>query len=183
MTEQTKLAVQQATDAVAAAKSEATRAKRACVEQIAADLPARVTAIAKSVAKAQPDVTKHIGADNIESMRALLRTAADNLGRTVVASVDSIDWPVAGEYGTVETYDINSALIPHFLSRTSVMPRLMEDHGYTPESNDFHITKLYDQTKFADVGKALTTLGRAQVQLKKAQEADDDATVEELWGE
>lgn len=182
MTDETKAALQQATEVWSSAQEAADREKATCLTQIAAHLPERAAESAKRIALAQPEVTKALGREGVAAMRTELQAAAEELGQQFVAAVDEIRWPLS-EYGKVENRNIHSALFDRFYRKTGALTKVLKDHGYQlGEHDEFVPQYLYDESQFSEVAAALTTLGQAEAKLKKAKKADDDAAVDYLWG-
>ncbi|MBM7025433.1 hypothetical protein [Clavibacter zhangzhiyongii] len=182
MTEETKLALQQAMEALATASADADREKEACLAQIAADLPARVADSAKRVAMAQPDVTTVLGKTKVDEMRAELKTAAEELGRSLAAT-DDVRWPLGSKYTPVRTYSIHSALFDRLYHEASDLSYVMRSRGYIADASNFTPQSMYDEPNFTSLAEALTVLGRAQEQVEEARKNDDSSSAEDIWGE
>jgi hypothetical protein len=184
MTNDTKAALQQATEALSAARADADREISACLTQIAKDLPARAAEAAKRVAIQQPEVTKGLGKEGVAELRSELEAAAENLGREFVAAADKIDWPRGTSYSKVENRMIHSALFERFYRRTGALTRVLGERGYDVQGSDPFLPQyLYTESKFTPLSAALTALGTASANFEKAKKADDDAAVHDLWGE
>lgn len=184
MTDETRAALQQATEALASARETAERAKRACLAQIAADMPSRAAESARRVATEQPEVTKALGKDGVAKMRAALHAVADELGQQFVAAEEEIHWPVGTTYSRVENRHIHGALFKRFYRHTGSLSRVLTEHGYDLSGSDpFLPQTLYAESKFSAVSSALTSLGLASGKFDSAKKADDNATVDDLWGE
>jgi hypothetical protein len=183
VTEETKRALQQATDAHAAAEAEATHQKRASMEQIAAELPDRVERTAKFVAKGDPDTTSRVGREGVAAMRAELTEAATELGRQFVLAVNDLEWPQGNRYVGVDSGEIHRAVASRFRGRTGSLTQVLERRGYEPRGHVFSSESLFDQNAFEPLAEALTALSEAKEQLRKAKKADDDSNVDDLWGE
>lgn len=184
MTDHTKAALQRAIETMSAAQAEADREKRACLTQIATDLPTRAAEIAKRIATEQPEVTKSLGKEGVAELRLQLEAAAEELGQQFIAAVDDIKWPLGTSYTKVENRKIHSALFDHFFRRTGSLRQVLVDHGYkVGESSPFIPQSLYTESNFTTLATALTTLGLANENYGKAKKADNDATVEDLWGD
>ncbi|MFK4761550.1 hypothetical protein ACI3KS_11495 [Microbacterium sp. ZW T5_45] len=184
MTNDTKIALQQATEAITAARDNADQEKRVCLAQIASELPARAAEVAKRIALEQPEVTKALGKEGIAELRADLQTAAEDLGRQFVAATDEIDWPLGTSYSKVDNRHVHSALFNRFYGRTGALTKVLTTHGYnTGQSEPFLPQYLYTESSFTPLAAALTALGVATESFQMAKRADDDATVDNLWGD
>ena len=183
MSEETKNALKQATEKLAAARADADSAKRACLAQIQADLPERAAEAAKRVAIQYPDVTKELGKDGVAEMRAALQVAAEDIGRQFVAAINEIDWPLGSTYSKVENRNVHSALFKRFWKKTGALKQVLVESGYKlGDADPFLPQALYVESKFTAVAAALTVLGRATTNFQNAKEADDDSIVDDLWG-
>lgn len=184
MTDESKAALQQAIETMSAARSDADRETRACLEQIANDLPTRASEIAKRIAIDQPEVTKSLGKEGVAEMRSDLQGAAEELGRQFIAAGDEIEWPLGTSYTKVENRHIHSALFHRFYRRTTELSDVLNAKGYRlGDSDPFIPQALYTESKFTPLAAALTALGVATESSRKAKKADDDAAVEDLWGD
>jgi hypothetical protein len=184
MTDETKAALQRATDALTTARKTAEREKQACLAEIATDLPDRAAETAKRVATEQPEVTRALGKDGVAKMRAALDAVSNELGQQFVAAVDEIDWPIGATYSKVENRQIHGALFKRFYRRTGSLNQVLTTHGYDlSESDPFLPQALYAESKFTAVAAALSALGLAGEEFDAAKKADDNAAVDEIWGD
>lgn len=184
MTDDTKNALEQAAQDLVSARAEADREKRACLAQIAAGLPEKAAEAAKYVATEQPVVTKALGKDGVAKMRSVLQTAAEELGQRFVAAEDEIDWPLGSAYSKVENRNVHSALFNRFYKKTGTLSEVLTANGYKLGNSDPFIPQaLYTESEFTSLAAALTALGKATERFKEARKADDDATVDDLWGD
>lgn len=182
MTNETNAALQQASESLAVARADANREIEACLAQIAADLPTRAAETAKRIAVEQPEVTKALGKDGVAKMRAELQAAAEDLGRQFVDSADEVNWPIG--YSRVDNRLIHSALFKRFYGHTGTLSKVLTSSGYKlGESEPFLPQSLYTESKFTPLAEALTKLGVATAHFDKAKKADNDATVDDLWGD
>ncbi|MCJ1673733.1 hypothetical protein MT355_10760 [Rathayibacter sp. VKM Ac-2929] len=183
MTDETRAALSQASAALAAARENAERAKESCLEQIAADLPSRAAESARRVATAQPEVTKKLGKDGVATMRAALKTASEELGLQLIAAKDEIDWPLGTRYKKIENWHIRGALFNTFHRRTGALSAVLSDSGYKLDVSDPFLPQyLYTESTLSKVAGALSALGAAIERLDAAKRADDNSTVDEIWG-
>lgn len=184
MTDETKDALNQAAEALKEARARADLEKRACLAQIQAELPARAAETAKRIATDQPEVTKALGKEGVANMRDALQSASEELGRQFVAAVDEIDWPLGSGNTKVGNYKVHSALFDRFHNKTGALSKVLKDNGYTLGVSDAFLPQsLYVESKFTSVAAALTALGIASANFKKAKKNDDDAVVDDLWGD
>lgn len=184
MTDDTKVALQRATEAMTTARDEADQEKHVCLAQIASELPARATEVAKRIALEQPEVTKALGKEGITELRAELQAAAEELGRQFVAAADEIDWPLGTSYSKVDNRKVHSALFNRFYGRTGALTKVLTERGYKVEQSDPFLPQyLYTESSFTPLSSKLTTLGVAVETFHKAKKADDNATVDDLWGD
>jgi len=184
MTNDTKTALQEASESLSAARAEADRQIEACLAQIAEDLPARAAEAAKRVAVEQPEVTKALGKEGVAEMRSALQTAAEEMGRQFVAAADEIDWPQGTSYSKVDNAKVHSALFKRFYRRTDSLSQVLRTHGYElGQSDPFIPQALYSEGKFTPLATALTALGKASANYQKAKKDYDNAAVDDLWGE
>jgi hypothetical protein len=184
MTDETKNALMEAAEALKLARANADREKEACVAQIEADLPARAEKAAKRVATEQPEVTKSLGQDGVAYLRANLQAAAEELGRQFAASVDEIDWPLGMSYSKVENRHVHSALFNRMYKKTGALKKVLSDSGYRlGESEPFLPQYLYTESNFSAVAGALNALRIASENFEKAKKNDDNAAVNDLWGD
>lgn len=184
MTDETKTALRQATEAVTAARAVSDREKEACLAQIATDLPTRAAEAAKRVAVEQPEVTKSLGAEGVAEMRSALQAAAEELGRQFVAAIDEIEWPLGAKYSKVENRHVHSALFNRFYKKTGALSTVLSASGYKlGESDPFLPQTLYAESKFGPLATALNAFGAATAKLEKAKKDDNDAAVDDLWGD
>lgn len=184
MTDETKTALQNATDALTAARTAADREIKACLAQIETDLPARAAEAAKRVAIDQPEVTKALGKDGVAELRTELHAAAEVLGRQFVDAADEIKWPLGTSYTKVDNRKVHSALFDRFYRRTGALRDVLTAKGYKlGDSQPFIPQSLYIESKFTALSAALTELGKATENFEKAKKDDSDAAVEDLWGD
>lgn len=184
MTDETQAALKRATEALASARGKADAEKAACLAQIAADLPARAADSAKRIATEQPEVTKALGKEGVAAMRAEFQTAAEALGQQFVAAADEIKWPLGDRYSKVDNRHVHSALFECFYRHTGALTKVLSAHGYTiGKSEEILPQYLYSEAKFAPLAAALTELGVATAKLEKAKKDDDNASVDDLWGD
>jgi len=184
MTNETRAALQQATDTLDAARAAAAREIKTCMAQIQADLPARAADAAKRIATEQPEVTKALGKDGVAELRSELQAAAEILGQQFVDATDEIKWPLGTSYTKVENHKVHSALFDRFYGRTKALSNVLTTKGYTLRDSDpFLPQSLYDQSKFTALSAALTELGKATDNYEIAKKADNDSTVAGLWGD
>jgi F0F1-type ATP synthase membrane subunit b/b' len=184
MTTESKAALEQAADALAAARAAADHEIKTCMAQIQADLPARAANAAKRVATQQPEVTKALGKDGIAELRAELQAVAESLGQQFVDATDEIKWPLGTSYTKVENHKVHSALFDRFYGHTGALSSVLAAKGYTlGDSDPFLPQSLYDQSKFTALSAALTDLGKATDNYEIAKKADNDSTVADLWGD
>jgi hypothetical protein len=184
MTTESKAALRQATDALAAARAAADHEIKLCMAQIRADLPARAADAAKRIATQQPELTKALGKDGVAELRMELQTAAEALGQQFVDATDEIKWPLGTSYTKVENHKVHSALFDCFYGKTGALSSVLAAKGYTlGDSDPFLPQSLYDQSKFTALSNALTELGKATDLYAQARKDDSDATVDDLWGD
>ncbi|WP_137843751.1 hypothetical protein [Microbacterium sp. 2FI] len=190
MSEATEAEIERAQAAVRAARTKVGALKRSVLENIAANMPEKVEAIAKRSAHKQPDVTRELGKERIDEMRADLAAEAKRLGDEFIGAIDEIDWPRAeSSYSRVEARHIHSALFAKFRGRVSGPTDILARYGYF-KTNAYHRDipqtlpqELYTESDFNELAAALTELGREESGLDDARAADHKAAVNELWGD
>jgi len=182
MTDDTKTALQQATDAYTAARATADREIKACLAKIAEGMPERALEAAKRIAMDQPEVSKSLGKDGVAEVRSEIAVAAEELARQFVAAEKDYKWPLGTGYTKVEKHNVHSALFNRFYGHTGGLSKVLTDHGYELSGDPFIPQSLYDQSTFGPLAAALNALGAASDALDKAKKADDNAVVENLWG-
>jgi hypothetical protein len=182
MTEETKRALEQATEALTAARAKATEEKKACLAQIAADLPARAEEVAKAMAISQSGNTTALGKERVSLMRAELRKAAEALAGQFVADINDINWPV-GTSRSVRPGDVGTALYNHFYTAAAALNGVVRERGYVIDGPAFTPYALFDDSSFGPLASALTTLGQAREQAKRAKADDDTSDAKDIWGE
>lgn len=191
MSDETQRALQDAATALAQAEARAEETKRACLEDIAAGIPAAVDARAKEIAQSQPDVTRQLGPEGVKALREELASEAATLADFVRAGVDKIEWPPGSDdwVTVVGPSKVSSALFTYMRGRTiNQVGDVFGRHGYdvkrTPRRSEQNLIQPYSLFKddaFKPVAAALTDLIAARRVHSQAKTADDQAAVEDLW--
>lgn len=191
MSDETQRALQDAATALAQAEARAEEAKRACLEDIAAGIPAAVDAHAKQIAQSQPDVTRQLGPEGVKALREELAAEAASLADFVRAGLDKIEWPPGSNHWvtTVEPRKVSSALFTYMYGRPiNQVGDVFGRHGYdvqhTPRRSEQNLIQPYSLFKddaFKPVAAALTDLIAARRVHSQAKTADDQVAVEDLW--
>lgn len=191
MSDETQRALQDAATALAQAEARAEEAKRACLEDIAAGIPAAVDARAKRIAHDQPDVTRQLGSEGVKALREELASESATLADLVRAGVDKIEWPPGSDdwVTTVEPRKVGSALFRYMYGRPiNQVGEVFGRHGYdvqrSPRGGEQGLIlpqSLYTDEAFKPVAAALTDLIAARRVHSQAKDADDHAAVDDLW--
>ena len=191
MSEETKRRLQEATAAAAQVRAVAGQKKIECLSQIAVGLAGRLDMIAKQVAQAEPEVTKTLGKDGIQQLRAELANEAQLLAADIQSAADRIKWPVHSGYGKIEARKIHSSLFDYLYgTRVNKIAAVFKRHGYSVRDDNRERTQglvlpqqLYEEDQFRELAQALSALGEAEDAVKAAQATDDRSTVDDIWGE
>lgn len=191
MSDETQRALQDAATALAQAEARAEETKRACLEDIAAGIPAAVDAHAKQIAHSQPDITRQLGPEGVKALREELAAEAASLADFVRAGVDKIEWPPGSDdwITTVGPGKVSSALYTYMRGRPiNQVGDVFGRHGYDvqhrprrSEQNLIQPYSLLEDDAFKPVAAALTDLIAARRVHSQAKTADDQAAVEDLW--
>lgn len=190
MTEETARKLQEAEAAEERAASAADAEKRACLQQVALNLPTKLDAFAKTVARDEPEVTKSLGADKLKQLRSDLAGAATSLGTDLQGAIDQIKWPSAGsQYSSVTAGDIHSALFNYMYGqRVDQLAAVFTRYGYSVrhgshQNANTHIVpqQLYEEAWFGSVAEALQQLGAAKRETERARKMDNDSVVDTMW--
>ncbi|HAV0114396.1 TPA: hypothetical protein JFU91_002441 [Enterococcus faecium] len=191
MSDETQRALQDAATALAQAEARAEETKRACLEDIAAGIPAAVDAHAKQIAHSQPDITRQLGPEGVKALREELAAEAASLADFVRAGVDKIEWPPGSDdwITTVEPRKVSSALFTYMHGRPiNQVGEVFGRHGYDVKRNPRSAKQslilpqmLYTDEAFKPVAAALTDLITARRVHSQAKAADDQVAVEDLW--
>lgn len=191
MSDETQRALQDAATALAQAEARAEEAKRACLEDIAAGIPAAVDARAKQIAQSQPDVTRQLGPEGVKALREELASEAGTLADFVRAGQDKITWPPGSNdwVTTVEPRKVGSALFDYMYGRPiNQVGEVFGRHGYDVQRSPRRAEQglilpqmLYKNEAFKPVAAVLTDLIAARRVHSQAKAADDQVAVEDLW--
>lgn len=192
MSDETRLALDQAVAVVNAERAKAEARKQECLDVVADGIPAAVDRLAKGVAQSQPDVTRELGPAGVKALREELSRTAANLASYVRAGSARVEWPKReSEWSRVEPRKIHSALFK--LMYGTPVDRVGEvfgRHGYDVRKSDRSGSQglvlpqsLYSEESFGDIAEALNDLGAAEIALAKAKAEDDKDAVNSLWDE
>lgn len=185
-------ALQEALVAASQLREEADQQKNECLTQVAEGLPDKVDGLAKRVAHAEPEVTKARGKEGIEQLRTELAHEAALLAADIQGAADEIKWPIPqSEFDKAEARKIHSALFQYMYGgRVDKLAAVFKRHGYSIHDNNSQRTQglvvpqsLYEEDKFGPVTEALNALGEAERRVARAKAADDNSTVNDIWGD
>ena len=169
------------------AQANADAKQRETLAYIAEHVPEKAEAIAKRYAHDQPELTKSIGREGVDILRAQVAEEAGALGAAFVAATDEIKWPLSdGSYSKVEPRMIHSAIFKRFHGKVDGIIRPIKSAGYRVDTygsrNGVIVPQeLYEDSWFADLAKALTDLSTAQREFQAARATDDKSAVDGLW--
>ena len=188
MNEESSQAVVEATRNLAEACVRAEEQQTACLASIVDGLPAAVDGVAKLAALAEPEVTKELGAEGVRTLKEELHEQVLILAADLQTSRDRIEWPTS-ESG-VRPHDVHSALFSYLYGpRLDAVAAVLKRHGYDVRDQNAQRTQglllpqyLYDQDGFVLLAQALTNLGKALGDVRRAQANQDAEAVERLWG-
>jgi hypothetical protein len=191
MSEATMRALQEALTAAARLRQEAEQQKNECLAQIAEALPGKADGLAKRIATAEPEVTKSLGKEGIGQFRTELAHEAAVLAKDIRGAVAEINWPMPkSTFDKVDTRKIHSAIFGYMYGqRVNKLADVFKRHGYSIHDNAQHSQgivapqNLYEEEKFGSVAAALNALGEAERKVTKARTADDNSTVDDIWGD
>lgn len=111
MTEKTARSLQDAMAEEDQARTAAGVEKLACISRVARELPVKLDAVARGVARNEPEVTKSLGAEGVQRLRAELASEGATLGADLAEAADSIKWPSSSsQFSSVSSSSIHSAL-------------------------------------------------------------------------
>ena len=190
MTDETSTALRVALDVLDVAQGEATHQKQSCLDEIAVNLAARVDSIAHGAALAQPDVTKSLGKEGVQGLRADLATVAESLATDLRGASEKISWPE--ERGILSrSRSVHSALFEYMHgAKVDRIAAVLKRAGYDVHDDNAQRSQglvypqsLYDEQRFGALTEALTRLVAAKETVARARKADDQATVDDIWGE
>lgn len=194
MSEETARELSAAREAEATRRREAREAEMALLRAIAQGLPGHAEQIARRVAHAQPDVTKSLGRDGVDQLRAELNERAAAVAAELAEAVDQIKWPL-GDGGTLVSKTtvrtIEKVLFDYLYgSRVNSVAAALKRRGFDINETAGSQSRVLPQflyseealsAEFEAVVTALNLLQEAQRALAKAGAEDDRDTVESLW--
>ncbi|WP_369021750.1 hypothetical protein [Paenarthrobacter ureafaciens] len=191
MSEETALKFKEAKESLSVAKQALETRERAFLAAVAPQIPSHANELALRLAKQQPDITKGLGADRVKELRATIQAAALRASEDVAGANSQVQWETPTSIYTVpNAHEVHAAMRSYL--RRNVAPEfiaILKEAGFTipgsaagPSLGSFYSEE--DVTAEArDLGGALLALAKAEKAVTKAKEADDDATVNELWGD
>lgn len=187
MSEETKVAAATAQQNAANAQNKVDTLAHRLLVHIAENVPARVEAIAKQAAQAEPDVTRGLGREGLAAMRAHLDEASTQIGELFLRAEPAMRWPTAeDEWDTVTARDVHRMLFDRFRHQLGGPVKVLSGYGYVKaRTRAIAPQELYDQDgdDFTSLAAALTDLGRARVAVRKAIDEDNRSDVNDLWGD
>ena len=174
-------------------QKEAGEAKNSLLRLVAERLPARIDAIAKQTAQAQPDVTKVLGVDGVKQFRADLATSADKLAAELVEDgVDKVEWPEgSSEWSPATARNVHGAFFHYFYGkRANGIAAIFKDRGYDVHDDNVqrsqglvHPHSLYREDDMTAVAEAQSAVDASRRDYAKAKKTDDTDIVSDLWGD
>lgn len=168
------------------AQQKADELKRVSLDQIARQLPDRVDAAARTVAKAQPEVTKSLGKEGIERLQDELARLSSVLASEVRGAIGAVKWPDKAPGYTL--YDAGDSVRNFLRPRADRVASLLAKHGYDIREYGVRGQRvlepkdLFDAALLRPLNDALVALDNAKRLANQAKKADDDSTVDDLWG-
>lgn len=188
ISETTAQAVDEAERDVGKARALAKERETDCLCVIADGLAAAVDQLAKRTALAQTEVTKGLGTEGVQKLKGELHAQAAILAADIGSSQERIDWPTSAT--VVRPQDVHSALFKYLYGpRVNAFAVILKKHGFGIQDDNAQRSQslvlpqsLYDQNSFDSLAEALTTLGKAEDALRRAQAEHDRDAVENLWG-
>lgn len=190
MTEQTARSLQEAMAEEDQARTEADVEKLACIGRVARELPAKLDAVARGVAHNEPEVTKSLGAEGVQRLRAELASEGATLGADLAEAADSIKWPSSSsEFSSVSASSIHSALFGYLYGpRVDQLAGVLKKYGYDIRDDSARGGQglilpqhLYEEAWFGPLGEALNELVSAERRTRRAKKDDDDSAVDAMW--
>ncbi|WP_207597730.1 hypothetical protein [Arthrobacter sp. D5-1] len=191
MSEETALKLKQAKESLAAAGQELETLEREFLAVVAAQIPSHANELARKLAKQQADVTKGLGAEKVKDLRANIEEAALRATEDVAGAASRVKWEVPSNIYTVpNAHEVNAAMRSYL--RRSVLPEfvtILKAAGFTIAGSTAgpSLGSLYSEEEVTAearaLGGALLAVAKAEQVLTKATEADNDATINELWGD
>lgn len=180
MSEDTARALGDAIAAEAEVRAATDRQKSECLAEIASGLPAKLKGLAKRWAHAEPDITRALGREGVEKLRAELSEESRTLAATIVGGVEKIQWP-SGSH--VLTREVHSALFRYLYGApVDKITAVFERHGYNVRDRSVLPQDLYGEERLQPVADALSALSKAQRVTAEVKAADDHSAVEDIWG-
>lgn len=189
MSEETRLALQDAQARLDEASGLADELKQTHLDAIATGIPDAVDALARAAAQAQPDVTKALGKQGVLQFRDELARASSVLAADVRGAVGKIKWPGSSE-DTVKNRAMTFTLYEFFKGqRVNAIAAIFKKNGYEVRVGRdggqtlIHPYSLFDEAALAPLTEALKKEASARDAVTRAKAADDRDIVDDLWGD
>jgi len=189
MSNETSQSLREAQAMLAQAQKDADAAEQECLDAVAFDLPERIQSLAHAVALAEPDVTRGLGKEGVLRFRADLDQASKAVVADLQSATKTVKWPDAADYHDT-SHDVHSALCSYLGGRlVDSIAAVFKNHGFDVGDRSsrgqslVYPALLLGQPQTSTVAAALKSLAAAKSAVVKAKKADDDADVNDLWGD
>lgn len=191
MSEETALRLKEAEVSLSVAKQGLEVRKQEFLAAVAGQIPSHANELARKLAQQQPDTTKALGADGVKELRKSIEDAALRASEVVAGASSQVIWETPTNMYTIpNAHEVHSAMRGYL--RQNVMQEftmILQEKGFTiPRSaTGPSLGSLYSEgeviTEARDLGSALLAFAKAEQAVATAKKADDDAAVNELWGD
>lgn len=191
MTEESTLNVTQAEANRTVARDELKTRKDEFLRAVALEIPGRAETWAKETAHDQVPVTRGLGAEGVRAFRDSLGIISAKAAEDVAGAAGLMTWPSENINSHPTSHQLFAVVREYLTAKVAAeFVDLFEEQGFEVKGSRPTYTaanKLVSESNHAEEAKALSQALRAVSQAtydwEKAKEADDEATVNELWGE
>ena len=194
MSEESALKLKKASEQLLAAEQELKSRKDEFLAAVAAQIPGHMTALAKTTAFDQPKVTKALGRDGVREFRESLENLATQASEDVAGAALLIQWwPATSIHSKPSSHEVHASVRDYLRNKVAenfvnaFRSSGFEFAGTNPVQVLVSTQSFYTEDDTAAEARALCeamlAYAKAEDAVEKAQKADDDAAVSELWGD
>lgn len=191
MSEETALNLEKAEQARLATGQELATQKEKFLGAIANEIPGRAAAMAKKRAHAQPEVIKSLGSPRVQELRGMISSLAAQAAEDVAGAASLVDWPSTSRNSIPTSHQVFAPVREYLMKK--VAPAFIEtfdQYGFSNSATrpDWVVASdLLAESELAAEARALCEAlrghAKAESAVDEAKKADDEATVNDLWGD
>lgn len=191
MTEESKLKVSQTAANRTAALDELKARKDEFLRTVALEIPSRAEAWAKETAHDQVPVTKRLGAEGVRAFRDSLGIISAKAAEDVAGAASLMTWPSENINSHPTSHQLFAVVREYLIAKVATeFVDLFEEQGFevkgsrpTYTAANKLVTESNHTAETRALSQALRAASQATYDWEKAKEADDEATVNDLWGD